>query len=217
MRNIIHNVPWTSRCTLHAVSCMAWAWCSLAALAVLLAILIVRLWVEAEMAGHDPYCYWDGGFTSRSFDVYGQYNYYRHCDFPGPGPVSSLSCWVGPVGLPHLSVQKVRMFGLYCTRCWDSEQTFWMRVPLEYVVDDSPTKVSRINTLTYVLVQQTSWSSRCLQVWSDRVLPRSTSWIPLHQISCHRKQIMNIVTTYAALTLTPYIVFERNWNLQYLF
>ena len=32
--------------------------------------------------------------------------------------ISSLSCWVGPMGLPHLSVQKARMlFGLYCTRC----------------------------------------------------------------------------------------------------
>ena len=32
------------------------------------------------MADHDPYCYWDTSFTSRSFDVYGQYanNYYGH-------------------------------------------------------------------------------------------------------------------------------------------
>ena len=82
-------------------------WCSLAALAVLLAILNVCLLVEAEMAGHDPYCYWDSGFLSRSFDVYRQYDYCGHCDFPGPGPVSSLSCWVGPVDLPHLSVQTV--------------------------------------------------------------------------------------------------------------
>ena len=39
------------------------------------------------MAGHDPYCYWDASFPSRSFDVYGQYvnNYYGHWDFPGPG------------------------------------------------------------------------------------------------------------------------------------
>ena len=61
--------------------------CSLAALAVLLAVLIVRLRVEAEMAGHDPYCYWDASFPSRSFDVYGQdvNNYYGHWDFPAPG------------------------------------------------------------------------------------------------------------------------------------
>ena len=38
--------------------------CSLAVLAVLLAVLIVRLQVEMEMAGHDPYCYWDASFPS---------------------------------------------------------------------------------------------------------------------------------------------------------
>ena len=98
---------------LHAVSCVTWAWCSLAALAVLLVVLIVRLRVEGEMAG--PYCYWEAGFPSRSFDVYGQYNYYGHCNFPGPGPVSPLSCWVGPVGLPHMSVQTKLEWCLGCT------------------------------------------------------------------------------------------------------
>ena len=45
----------------------------MAVLPVLLAVLIVRLWVEAKMAGDDPYCYWDASFPSRSLDVYGQY------------------------------------------------------------------------------------------------------------------------------------------------
>ena len=35
-----------------------------------MAVLIVRLRVEAEMAGDDPYRYWDASFPSRSFDVY---------------------------------------------------------------------------------------------------------------------------------------------------
>ena len=71
------------------------AWCSLAALAVLLAVLIGRLRVEAEMAGHDPYCYWDAGFPSRSFDVYGQYNYLRALRFSRTRPslISFLLGW----------------------------------------------------------------------------------------------------------------------------
>ena len=75
---------------------------SLAALAVLLAVLIVCLRVEAEMAGHDPYCYWDASFPSRSFDVYGQYvnNYYGHWDFPGPcRPTISRTSHLFPAGL----------------------------------------------------------------------------------------------------------------------
>ena len=42
-------------------SCV-WHERSLAALAVLLDVLIACLRVEVEMAGHDPYCYWDAGF-----------------------------------------------------------------------------------------------------------------------------------------------------------
>ena len=85
--------------------------CSLAALAVLLAVLIVHLRVEVEMAGHDPYCYWDASFLSRSFDVYEQYISKQLLWALGfsrtrPTDISSLSCWVGPVGSPHLSVQK---------------------------------------------------------------------------------------------------------------
>ena len=80
--------------------------CSLAVLAVLLAVLIVRLRVEAKMAGHDPYCYWDASFPSRSFDVY---NYYGHWDFPGPGPqfpgdlISFLLGWPGGLTSPVFS------------------------------------------------------------------------------------------------------------------
>ena len=92
-----------------------------------MAVLIVGLGVEAEMAGHDPYCYWDACFPSRSFVVYGQYNYCGNVIFQDQvhNLHSSLSCWVGPMGLPHLSVQKPQMlFGLYCSRCCDLEQSF---------------------------------------------------------------------------------------------
>ena len=84
---------------------MAWTGCSLAALAVLLAVLIVRLRVEAEMAGHDAYCYWDASFSSRSFDVYGQYanNYYGHWDFPGPRPTISHLFPAGLAPWAHLT------------------------------------------------------------------------------------------------------------------
>ena len=175
MRNVIHSVHvkvppcmqsrmWHGR----SVHCLLWLFDWL-----LYWLLIVRLRVEAEMVGHDPYCYWDANFPTRSFDVYVN-NYYGHWDFPGPCPefpghlISFLLGWAR--GLTHLSVQKFWMlFGLYCTRCWDSEQSFRTRVPLQYVARRLSND-SHPNTLTCVLVQQTWWSSWFSQIWTYRVL-----------------------------------------------
>ena len=107
--------------------------------------------------------------------------------FPGPGPqyksrqnrlgISFLSCWVGPVDSPHLSVQKAwTLFGLYCMKCWGSEQSFWTRVPLQYVARRLSNE-GQASTLTCVQVQQTSWSSWCLQIQTNRVFSRGVSWI----------------------------------------
>ena len=67
--------------------------------------------------------------------------------------ISFLLGWSCGLTSPVCSNKARMMFGLYCTRCWDSEQSFWTRVPLQYVVDDSPTKVSQICWLT-------SWFNR---------------------------------------------------------
>ena len=162
------------------------------------------------MAGHDLYCYWDASFPSRSFDVYGQ-DVNRHWDFPAPGPQFSghliPSCILGW----PLSVQKAwTLFGLHVLHEMLRLRAIFLNESSIAMCCRRLSNEGQSNTLTCVLVQQTLWSFWCLQIWTDRVLPRGSPWIkaafPLHRVSCHGKQIMNIVTTYAALALMPYSV-----------
>ena len=102
MRDVIHNLH--VKVPLCMQSHVAWTQCSLAALAdwlaVLLAVLIVRCWVEVEMAGHDPYCYWDISFLSRLIDVYGQYiQLLRGLGFSRTMPTISRPSHLLPAGL----------------------------------------------------------------------------------------------------------------------
>ena len=132
-------------------------------------------------------------------------------DFPEPGPqykfcqhhldISSLSWWVGPVGSPHLSVQKLECC-LGCTARYveiqsnHSEREFHCNT----LPDDSPTKVSQIRWLV-------SWFSRQRDYPGVYKFELTVFYREARRI-CYRKQIMNTVTTYAALALTPYAVFE---------
>ena len=131
--------------------------------------------------------------------------------FPGPGPqykshqhrlgISFLSCWVGRMDSPHLSVQKAwTLFGLYCMKCWGSEQSFWTRVPFSNTLpDNSPTRVRRVRWLA----SRFSRHRDCPGVYKFKPTAFSREaypGFPLNQVSWHRKQVMNLVTTYA-LTL----------------
>ena len=130
---------------------MVWTRCSLAALAVLLAVLIVCLQVEVEMAGHGRYGYWDASCPSRSFDSTlttitgtGIFQDQAH-NFQDS---SSLSWWV----LNESSI---------AIRCRTTLQ--WRSV--EYA-DLHPGSADIVIVLVF-----------SLQIWTDHVLLQGASWI----------------------------------------
>ena len=122
-----------------------------------MAVLLVGLGVEAEIAGHDPYCYWDACFPSRSFVVYGQHNYCGNVIFQDQvhNLHSSLSCWVGPMGLPHLcsktsNVVWAVLLEMLCFR------TIFLNESCIAIRCQQLSNEGQPNTLTFILVQQTS-------------------------------------------------------------
>ena len=55
-------------------------------------------------------------------------------------------------------------------KCWGSEQSFWTKVPLQYIARRLSNE-GRASTLTCVQVLQTSWSSWCLQYSNQPCFP----------------------------------------------
>ena len=126
--------------------------------------------------------------------------------FPGPGSqyksrqhrlgISFLSCWVGPVDSSHLSKKLDRRLG---STAWNVEVQSNLS-EREFHCNTRLSNEGQVSTLTCVRVQQKSWSSWGLQIQTNRIFRQGVSWIPLNQVSWYRKQVMNLVTTYA-LTL----------------
>ena len=109
--------------------------------------------------------------VGRSFDVYEQYNYYRHCDFPGPGPVwSFLLGWSN--GLTYLTCSKSSNVVWAVLHEMLKFRTIFLNESSIAIRCQWLFNEGQPNTLTCVLVQQTSWSSWCLQIRSDCILPR---------------------------------------------
>ena len=114
-----------------------------------------------------PYCYRD--------------NYYRHWDFSGPGPqfpghlISLVLGWpcglTSPVSSKSFNVvwailhDMLRFRAIFLNESSIAIRCRWL------------SNKGQPNTLTCVLIQQTSWPSWCLQIWTDHILPRGASWI----------------------------------------
>ena len=105
-------------------------------------------------------------------------NYYGHWDFPGPGPPTFHLFPAGLAPWAHLTCLFKKLERCLGCTAWDVE-----------IQSNLPEREFHCNTLPKTLqrrsaectVQQTSWSSWCLQIWTDRVLPprriRDNGWI----------------------------------------